>query len=84
MSDHIKLSFGDGADGDTFDNVFGHLANGQYVVDVNGVCIQVVDTYNARRESGLLGLIFNEELGEAEPGNERFFPWEKIESVVIW
>ena len=80
----MRLEFGDGADNDTFDNVFGHLANGHYIVEVNGIGIQVEDTYGPDGSSGLFGLIFNDELGEAEPGNERFFAWENIESVVIY
>jgi hypothetical protein len=84
----IALTFGDNTDEDTFDSIFrdliGQGPGSGYVVAVNGVDIQVEDTRNDQGTPGLLGLLWNDELGEAEPGNEKFFAWEDIESVVIY
>lgn len=80
----MELEFGDGTDNDTFDNIFGRIAEGHYVVEVNGVDLQLFSTYTPGGESGLAGLRWNDEAGEADHSDPRWFRWEDIEKVVIY
>ena len=80
----IDLVFGDGADKNTFDNVFGHMTG--YTIAVNGVDIQVTRIYYTKGHSGhsagLTGLRLDDD-GEYT-GGEVGFAWEEITSVEIY
>lgn len=80
----MKLEFGDGADNDTWDNIFRHIAENSYVVEVNGIDIQLTGTYQVDGTSGLTGFLWNNEAGEGDITNRVEFGWDEIEKVVIY
>jgi hypothetical protein len=77
--DSIALSFGDGADGDTFDNVFGHLSKG-YVIRLNGTMLVCTST-RVGEATGLAGQVFD---GKRATDERLEVPWDEIESVHIY
>ena len=77
----IVLRFGDGADTDTFNGVFGHLANG-YTIEVNGQDMVCLSTGNDPMP-GLYGLAWDDEEGEATD-KPVGVSWEDLESVTIY
>ena len=79
----IILRFGDGADADTFNDVFQHLARG-FVIEVNGADM-VCNTTGGDRTVGLYGLAWSSPDFEfGDPDQPVGVPWEELESVTIY
>lgn len=87
MADEINLIFGANTDADTFEMVFGHLANG-YVIAVNGqdmVCHDLHDGGNG--EIGLYGYPYDDDRADGlnfDPVTPIGYEWDEIESVEIY
>jgi len=79
----ITLRFGDGTDSDTFNNVFGHLADA-YVIEVNGQDMVCLSTSNDLMGPGLFGFAWDDENGEAIRDRKVGVSWEDLESVTIY
>ena len=79
----IILRFGDGTDAYTFNDVFGHLANG-YVIEVNGHDM-VCNATGGDETVGLYGLAWQSpdyEVGD--PESPVGTSWDDLESVTIY
>jgi len=80
----MKLEFGDGTDNDTWDNIFRHIAENGYVVEVNGIDIQLTGTYQVDGTSGLAGFLWDNKAGKGDITNRVEFGWDEIEKVVVY
>ena len=79
----IVLRFGDGADADTFNDVFQHLAKG-FVIEVNGHNM-VCNSTGGDETVGLYGLAWQSPDHEfGDPDSPVGTPWDDLESVTIY
>lgn len=86
MEEGINLIFGANTDADTFEMVFGHLANG-YVIAVNGQDMVCHELYNDGEVVGLYGYSYDDEREDGlnfDPVTPIGYEWDEIESVEIY